>query len=47
MKKHPKLEARRKSIGERIHPDYLLIKDLPGQKSGRNSALKPQMIYNI
>lgn len=47
MKKHPKLEARRKSMKERIYPDYLLIKDLPGQKSGCRLKMGSNHIYYI
>lgn len=47
MKKHQRLEARRKSMMERIHPDYLLIKDLPGQKSGCRLKMGSNHIYYI
>lgn len=47
MKKYPKLEARRKSMKEKIHPDYLLIKDLPGQKSGCRLKMGSNHIYYI
>ncbi len=47
MKKQPKLEARRKSMKERIYPDYLLIKDLPGQKSGCRLKMDSNYIYYI